>query len=81
LPTPQTGPFHVGLVRWPVHDYGFEELDAHRFATRTVESPPANVCDTNGTCVAELREEWQPTRETHRGMHARLSATAAALSA
>ncbi|WP_428950331.1 hypothetical protein [Streptomyces sp. cg35] len=61
----------LDLVRWLVRDYGVSELDAHRFATRTVGSPLANVCDTDDTCVAELREERPPARETHRGLHAR----------
>ncbi|MEU3613389.1 acetamidase/formamidase family protein [Streptomyces sp. NPDC006872] len=69
----------LDLVQWLVRDYGFGELDAYQFATQTVESPLANVCDTNYTCVAKLRKEWLPARETHRGVHARLRETAAAL--
>ncbi|WP_256642299.1 acetamidase/formamidase family protein [Streptomyces murinus] len=67
------------LVRWLVSDYGFSELDAYQFATQTVESPLANVCDTNYTCVAKLHKEWLPARETYRGVHARLRETARAL--
>ncbi|MFJ2886336.1 acetamidase/formamidase family protein [Streptomyces sp. NPDC087305] len=69
----------LDLVRWLVRDYGFSELDAYQFATQAVESPLANVCDTNYTCVAKIRKEWLPARETHRGLHARLRETAAAL--
>ncbi|MGW5731835.1 MULTISPECIES: acetamidase/formamidase family protein [Streptomyces] len=69
----------LDLVHWLVRDYGFSELDAYQFATQTVESPLANVCDTNYTCVAKLRKEWLPARETHRGVHARLRETAALL--
>ncbi|UXY23328.1 acetamidase/formamidase family protein [Streptomyces cynarae] len=69
----------LDLVQWLVRDYGFSELDAYQFATQTVESPLANVCDTNYTCVAKLRKEWLPARETHRGIHARMRETAAAL--
>ncbi|CAL9321229.1 acetamidase/formamidase family protein [Streptomyces sp. SudanB182_2057] len=69
----------LDLVRWLVRDYGFSELDAYQFATQTVESPLANVCDTNYTCVAKLRKEWLPARETYRGVHARLRETARAL--
>ncbi|MER7183406.1 acetamidase/formamidase family protein [Streptomyces hyaluromycini] len=69
----------LDLVRWLVRDYGFGELDAYQYATQTVESPLANVCDTNYTCVAKLRKEWLPARETYRGLHARLRETAAAL--
>ncbi|MFY4721133.1 acetamidase/formamidase family protein [Streptomyces sp. LaBMicrA B280] len=67
------------LVRWLVSDYGFSELDAYQFATQTVESPLANVCDTNYTCVAKLRKDWLPARETYRGVHARLREAARAL--
>ncbi|MFF9000313.1 acetamidase/formamidase family protein [Streptomyces achromogenes] len=69
----------LDLVQWLVRDYGFSELDAYQFATQTVESPLANVCDTNYTCVAKLRKEWLPARETYRGVHARLRETARAL--
>lgn len=66
-------------MRWLVRDYGFSELDAYQFATQAVESPLANVCDTNYTCVAKLRKEWLPARETHRGLHTELRGRAAAL--
>ncbi|OSZ60728.1 acetamidase [Streptomyces pharetrae CZA14] len=69
----------LDLVRWLVRDYGFSELDAYQFTTQAVESPLANVCDTNYTCVAKLRKDWLPARETHRGLHARLRETAVTL--
>ncbi|MFI9776172.1 acetamidase/formamidase family protein [Streptomyces sp. NPDC051956] len=69
----------LDLVRWLERDYGFSELDAYQFASQTVESPLANVCDTNYTCVAKLRKEWLPARETHRGLHAHLRDVAATL--
>ncbi|MFI6358084.1 acetamidase/formamidase family protein [Streptomyces sp. NPDC050743] len=69
----------LDLVQWLARDYGFSEPDAYQFATQTVESPLANVCDTNYTCVAKLRKEWLPARETYRGVHARLRETARAL--
>lgn len=69
----------LDLVQWLVRDYGFSALDAYQFATQAVESPLANVCDTNYTCVAKLRKEWLPRRESHRGLHAQLRETAAAL--
>ncbi|GAA3292128.1 hypothetical protein GCM10020295_10620 [Streptomyces cinereospinus] len=56
----------LDLVRRLVRDYGFSELDACQFTTRAVESPSANVCDTNHTCVAELRKEWLPARDVPR---------------
>lgn len=69
----------LDLVRRLVRDYGFAELDAYQFATQAVESPLANVCDTNYTCVARIRKEWLRRRETYRGLHARLRETAEAL--
>ncbi|CAM5255120.1 Transposase OS=Streptomyces aurantiogriseus OX=66870 GN=GCM10010251_61680 PE=4 SV=1 [Streptomyces aurantiogriseus] len=39
----------------------------------------ANVCDTKNTRAAKIHKEWLPARETHRGLHARLRETAAAL--
>ncbi|GHH72071.1 amidase [Streptomyces sulfonofaciens] len=69
----------LDLVQWLVRDYGFSELDAYQFASQTVESPLANVCDTNYTCVAKLRKEWLPPSETYRGVHAQLRETAGAL--
>jgi acetamidase/formamidase len=70
----------LDLVQWLVRDYGFAELDAYQFLSQTVESPLANVCDTNYTCVAKLRKKWLPPCETHRGLHNQLRETAAALS-
>ncbi|WP_434099576.1 hypothetical protein [Streptomyces sviceus] len=37
------------------------------------------VCDTNHTCVAKIREERLPARETHRGAHDRRRETAMVL--
>lgn len=54
----------LDLVHWLMRDYGSSELDAYQFATQTVESPLAKVRDTNHTCVAKMRKEWLPERET-----------------
>lgn len=62
-----------------MRDYGFGQLDAYRCATHAVESPLANVCDTNDTCVAKLRKDRLPKRETYRGLPARLWETAGGL--
>ncbi|MFF7976282.1 acetamidase/formamidase family protein [Streptomyces sp. NPDC007905] len=69
----------LDLVQWLVRGYGFSELDAYQFATQAVESPSAIVCDTDYTCVAKLRKEWLPARETYRGLHAWLRETARTL--
>ena len=65
------------LVRWLETDYGFETLDAYQFASQTVESPLANVVDTNYTSVAKLRKEWLPDCPAMQDTHARLAARAA----
>lgn len=54
-------------------------LDAYQFSTQAVESPSANGRDTNYTCMAKLRKEWLPTRETHHGLHARMREAASGL--
>jgi acetamidase/formamidase len=65
------------LVHWLESDFGFETLDAYQFVSQTVESPLANVVDTNYTSVAKLRKEWLPKRPAMDGTHARLRALAA----
>ncbi len=50
----------VDLIRWVARDYGLSELDAYQLVTQAVESPLANVCDTNYTSVAKIRKEWLP---------------------
>jgi acetamidase/formamidase len=70
----------LDLVQWLVRDYGFSALDAYQYLSQTVESPLANVCDTNYTSVAKVRKEWLPGgRSTYRGLHDRLRGTAASL--
>ncbi|MGW3952860.1 hypothetical protein ACWEKM_18480 [Streptomyces sp. NPDC004752] len=62
----------------PVHYYGFAEPDTSLFAAQAVDSPLANMCDTHDTCVAKIRKEWPPARETPSGIHTRLYETAEA---
>lgn len=66
-------------MQWLARDYGLSELDAYQVVTQAVESPLANVCDSNYTCVAKIRKEWLPPAEVHRGLHGELRARAAAL--
>lgn len=61
------------LVHWLETDYGFHMLDAYQLASQTVESPLANVVDTNYTSVAKLRKAWLPQRSAMGGAHARLT--------
>ncbi|MFE7661694.1 acetamidase/formamidase family protein [Streptomyces celluloflavus] len=69
----------LDLIQWLARDYGVSELDAYQVVTQAVESPLANVCDSNYTCVAKLRKEWLPPGRTHGGLHDELRARAAAL--
>ncbi len=60
------------LIRWLESDYGLDMLDAYQLTSQTVESPLANVVDTNYTSVAKVRKEWLPQRPAMAGAHARL---------
>jgi acetamidase/formamidase len=66
------------LVQWVAADCGLSELDAYQLLSQAVESPLANVCDTNYTSVAKVRKAWLPSRSsryaTHRNMRAIASA-------
>lgn len=58
------------LVNWLVLDHGLAMMDAYQLVSQAVESPLANVCDTNYTSLAKIRKEWLPPRhgplaETH----------------
>lgn len=50
------------LVSWLVMDHGLAYMDAYQLISQAVESPLANVCDTNYTSVAKIRKEWLPPR-------------------
>ena len=60
------------LVHWLEADYGLAMLDAYQLTSQAVESPLANVVDTNYTSVAKLRKEWLPRAAAMGGAHARL---------
>jgi hypothetical protein len=62
----------LDLVRWVAADRGLSELDAYQLLTQAVESPLANVCDTNYTSVAKVRKAWLPSGTAYDGAHARL---------
>jgi hypothetical protein len=46
------------LVRRVAGNAGMSELDAYQFVSQAVETPLANVVDTNYTSVARLRKDW-----------------------
>jgi acetamidase/formamidase len=50
------------LVNWLVTDHGLATMDAYQLVSQAVESPLANVCDTNYTSLAKIRKEWLPPR-------------------
>lgn len=68
----------LDLVQWVSGERGLSELDAYQLLSQTVESPLANVCDTNYTCVAKVRKEWLPRPTAERQVHQRLRQVAAA---
>jgi acetamidase/formamidase len=69
----------LDLVQWIAADYGLSVLDAYQFLTQAVESPLANVCDTNYTSVAKVRKDYLPGGPAAmRGTHAQLSEVARA---
>jgi hypothetical protein len=76
---PEPGEYACAAGTWTRPRCGPASLDAYQFATQAVQSPLANVCDTNYTCVARLRKDRLPKRETYRGLHARLCETSGGL--
>ncbi len=66
------------LVTWLSADTGLSHLDAYQLVTQAVESPLANVVDTNYTSVAKIRKQWVPSRSGPLAdVHARLREVAA----
>ncbi len=51
------------LVAWVAADHGLSLMDAYQLVSQGVESPLANVCDTNYTSVAKMRKDWLPSRQ------------------
>jgi acetamidase/formamidase len=60
------------LVGWVAADFGLDVMDAYQLVSQTVESPIANVVDTNYTSMAKLAKRWLPTRDVYAGTHRRL---------
>jgi len=70
---PQTGPFYVeGAEPGDTIAVHFVSLEPSRDWAQAVESPLANVVDTNYTSVAKVRKEWVPGADVMRGTHQRL---------
>ncbi|MEP6973003.1 MAG: acetamidase/formamidase family protein [Actinomycetota bacterium] len=63
---------HTDMVQWLVQEYGFERLDAYQFLTQVSESPLANVCDPNYTCLAKIQKQYLPRGNAYLATHAKL---------
>jgi acetamidase/formamidase len=66
------------MVRWVAELCGIDKLDAYQFVTQAVESPLANVCDTNYTSLAKMPKRYLSTAAFD-GIHAHLRELAAGL--
>jgi DNA-binding protein Fis len=65
------------MVTWVAGLCGLDPLDAYQLVTQAVESPLANVCDTNYTSVAKMAKRYLSPRAAMDGAHARLRELAA----
>lgn len=54
-----------------------DKLDAYQFLTQVSESPLANVCDPNYTCLAKVPKRYLPSGEAYGDTHAKLKEIAA----
>jgi acetamidase/formamidase len=66
------------MVGWVASLCGLDPIDAYQFVTQAVESPLANVCDTNYTSIAKMPRRYL-RGHAYDGAHARLRELAAAL--
>jgi acetamidase/formamidase len=66
------------IVGWVSADFGLDLLDAYQLVSQAVESPIANVVDTNYTSVAKMAKRWLPAAEVYDGTHRRLREMAVA---
>lgn len=63
----------LDLVQWTAVSCGMSELDAYQLLSQAVESPLANVCDTNYTSLAKVQKRFLPTASpAYDGVHERL---------
>lgn len=64
------------MVTWVADLCGLDKIDAYQFVTQAVQSPLANVCDTNYTSIAKLPKRYLPAA-AYGGVHGRLRELAA----
>jgi amidase len=60
------------MVTWVAALCGLDQLDAYQLVTQAVESPLANVCDTNYTSIAKMPKRYLGPGAVMAGAHARL---------
>jgi acetamidase/formamidase len=66
------------MVTWVSKLCELDPIDAYQFVTQAVESPLANVCDTNYTSIAKMPKRYLPDH-AYAGVHAHLKSLAASL--
>ena len=66
------------MVGWVSALCGLDPLDAYQLVTQAVESPLANVCDTNYTSIAKMPKRYLPTA-AFGGIHDQLRELATSL--
>jgi acetamidase/formamidase len=66
------------MVTWVADLCGLDPIDAYQLVTQAVESPLANVCDTNYTSVAKIPKRYLRTT-AFGGVHDHLRGLAASL--
>jgi amidase len=60
------------MVMWVASLCGLDPLDAYQLVTQAVESPLANVCDTNYTSIAKVAKQYLAAVPPMGGAHVRL---------
>src|SRR6201993_4987989 len=60
------------MVTWVAALCGLDPLDAYQLVTQAVESPLANVCDTNYTSIAKMPKRYLGPGAVMAGAHAHL---------
>jgi acetamidase/formamidase len=66
------------MVTWVAELCGLDPIDAYQLVTQAVESPLANVCDTNYTSIAKMPKRYLPAT-AYEGVHEHLRELAASL--
>ncbi|MGC8481589.1 MAG: acetamidase/formamidase family protein [Acidimicrobiales bacterium] len=62
----------LDMVTWVAEELGLSMMDAYQFVSQAVESPIANVCDTNYTSVAKIQKGYMGGSDPYKGTHRRL---------